>query len=52
MGKLTGDTTREIGGKAQNIKGKAEEKIGDLKDSASNNGGGGERGSSTSSKRG
>jgi uncharacterized protein YjbJ (UPF0337 family) len=32
VGKLTGDTSREIGGKAQNIKGKVEEKVGDLKD--------------------
>lgn len=34
VGKLTGDTSREIGGKAQNIKGKVEEKVGDLKDDA------------------
>lgn len=34
VGKLTGDTSREIGGKAQNIKGKIEEKVGDLKDDA------------------
>lgn len=32
VGKLTGDTSREIGGKAQNLKGKVEEKVGDLKD--------------------
>ena len=34
VGKLTGDTSREIGGKAQNIKGKIEEKVGDVKDDA------------------